>query len=395
MDERDLAALSDAEQLLVNQLYAGDVADLHGLTVRAAVVRAIVAGPSGPLSEPTSAGAIRIRNATIDGVLDFEGCAVDRPVTLTGVTIETDGTEPEALILRDARLRRVSLQNCHLGAAFCADRCDIRSGLFIGGGRIDGAVQIRGARLGGAFAVEAAHIGDGATAMVGHGCDVDGPAILRKTQFRGVVSFAHAKLRSGVNADCVVCGWTAGCEMPSAAFDLNGARLDGDLLLGDGYLFAGLDLAHAAVSGRIDSSRLHVLANGVAAQGLRVGQSLTLDRALIAGPIDLNGAAIAKCFSGLDLEIEGGEIALSAHVADFGGDVCLSGLQSVGEVRWSGAKVRGNITLDGARIDGGANAIGADGLQLDDARRNRGRADQVSRCAVWSGGAVGGHDAEG
>ena len=358
MEDRDLTSLSDAEQHMVTQLYSGDVADLSGLTVRAAVVRAFLAGPQGAVPDAVSSD-VRIHGATIDGVLDFEGCILERSLTLTSVRIV--GAQPDgALILRDARLNRMSLQNCTLVGALSADRSDIRNGLFIGGGAIEGPLQIRGARLGGAFAVEAARIGDGQAAIVGHGVDVLGPMILRHTECLGAVSLAHARLRAGVHAQSIICvpqDADEDTDTAPAALDFEGAAIEGDVLLNEGRLGGALKVRQASITGKLDCPQLQVAARGIDAEGIRVGQSLLLDGAVIGGAVVLDGAEVAKRFSGADLAIEGGETALSAHVTTFGGDVTLSRMRAIGEVRMTGAQIRGRLNLDDARIFGSELAL--------------------------------------
>lgn len=360
MQDQPHSGLTELEQRVVADVLGGAVADLEGGSIRSEVVAGLVSGwPSDGRSDGVSS-PVRIRRGTIDGIIDFEGAVVSRPLILTSVTVQGD-KQRGSVNLRDARFRRLALQSCRLNGPIVADRASIGGGVFIGGGAVNGALQLRGARLGGALAIEGADVGDRAQAILANGVSVEGPVVLRRTTCHGVVALARATLNAGLHAD----GLRLRSHQDSSQLLLESATVRGDVLLDGASLDAGAVLTNAAVNGRVSACGAKMDENGLAADGCAVGQSFALDRAMIAGTVSLDGAEISGRLSGEDLAIEGGEVAITARVARFGGDVALPRLRAVGEIRMPGARVMGQVRLTEARIFGSDLAIRADGLRAE------------------------------
>ncbi|MGF1650662.1 MAG: hypothetical protein ACFCUN_09430 [Hyphomicrobiaceae bacterium] len=360
MDDSGYDGLSEPERGMVEAIVAGDAADLRGDTVRAGVVRDLLVGAG--LATGGAQSAVRLTNGTILGALDLEGAQSERCLLLTNVRVLGQGAQG-ALILRDARLGRVALSGCDLDSALIADRAALDAGLFIGGGRIGGVVQLRGARISGALAIEGATIGDETSAVLGNGLDVSGPFVLRRSTARGTVHLSRARLRAGLHAEALTVTGT-GAE-DAGALVLEGSVVDGDAILTDATIAGALNCEHATISGRLSAAKLVVRSSGIRAEGLRVGQSVVFDQARVAGSIVLDGCAIAQQLSCEDLDIDGGDIALTARVARIGADAMLSRMRAIGELRLPGAAIRGDLRLSDCRVFGSELAIRAEGAAIE------------------------------
>ncbi len=191
------------------------------------------ADPNGPSLNP----AFGYQNAVVTDGIDFEGCTVSAPLLVSGVRI-MDGPRG-AFLLRDARLKQLSMQDCHVEGSLVADSAQVENGVLIAGGRIEGQILARGAQLGGALAIEGTQVGDGRKALTGSGLRLSGPLILRRTQLKGDVKLARCQLNAGIYAENTT------IDGNSCGFDAESAPIDGDFLpLTRGFLRAYAWLMH-------------------------------------------------------------------------------------------------------------------------------------------------------
>ncbi len=348
--------LSAAEETLLARAAQGETADLAGAEVRGAVVRALVNG-SRP-EWPVAVSGVRISNATFSGGLDLEGCAVGVPVLLSNVRIEGDARG--AVIVRDARLKRLSLQKCQLEGALVADRAQVDNGILIAGGQIAGQLSARGAQVGGALAVEGTLIGDGRESIRANGLRLSGPLILRRTRLKGDAQFARSELGSGIYAERMT------VEGNACGFDVESARIDGDFLATEARISLGIRLANARLGGRFEGKGLTVSGKETAieAASVNIGQGLNLVDARIMGGIDLDGAEIGKGFIAEGIEVEGGTTAISAGGISISGNWDMARSKLIGALSFPGASIRGQLRLTEARLFGAELSIRGDGAHI-------------------------------
>ncbi|MCH9806842.1 MAG: hypothetical protein K0U74_03840 [Alphaproteobacteria bacterium] len=348
--------LSPQEEILLSGAMRGDPVDLGGAEIRGEVLRALLNG-SRP-DWPVAVSGVRLSKAVVSGGLDLEGCSIAFPLLLSRVRIESG--ERGALVVRDARCKRISLQNCELDGAFVGDRMQADNGLLFAGGRISSALQVRGAVIGGALAVEGTRIGGGREAVKANGLRLAGPLILRRANLRGDVQLVRAQLGAGIYAE------NTRVEGRECGFDLESARVDGDILMSGANITAGLRLAHGRVRGRVDAAGLVVFGQETAieAKSLSVGQGLKLVDAKLKGSMDIEGADIGKTIAAEGLEIDGGTTAIFAAGIAVGGNWDMPRSKLVGAVNLPGADIEGQLRLTEARLFGAELAIRADGARI-------------------------------
>lgn len=354
----DIEGLSPPEQALVEATARGEQVDVRRQPIRAAVLRDLILETRAGWVLPPA--GLRISRAIVQGCLDLDGATVSKPLQFRHSRFE--GVDGQAIIVRDARLKRLGIHSSTVEGAIIADRIDVESGLFLGGGRITGVVQVRGGSIGGAFVLEGNEVGDGKAAVLAAGLRVSGPLILRRAQASGVVSLPRAAIGAGIYAEDAI------LTADPIALDCESTRIDGDILLDGAKLKGALRLAAARVGGRIAARRLEVAVaagcDAVMAGGLDVGQSLELVEAKLAGSLRLEGASIAKEFAAERLDIEGGTTAIGADIVRIGGNWDLARARLVGVVSMPGADVNGQLRLTEARVYGTDIALRGDGARI-------------------------------
>ena len=351
----DLDNLTDAERFVVAAVLRGEKADAKRHEIRASVLRdLVVEARDGWMVPPVG---VRITRAVIKGTLDLEGVIAVKPLLLWHSRIE--GTDGTAVILRDARLKRLGIHSSTTLGGIVADRVQIESGLFLGGGNITGPLQIRGGDVTGALAIEGTEIGDGKVALLAAGLRLTGPLILRRCFAKGLLSFPRANL-GGVYAE----GATVTAE--GTAIDGESAELRGDFLLAEAKLTGCFKVPAARIRGRLSADKLSIAAtpDAVLGNGLDVEQGVSLDGAKLTGTLWLEGAVIGKEFSAADIDIEGATTAIGADVVRIGGNCDIARARLVGMVSLPGADINGQLRLTEARLYGAEIAIRADGARI-------------------------------
>jgi len=348
--------LSPAEEVLIAGAARGETVSLGGAAIRGQVLRVLLSA-SRP-DWPVAVSGVRLSNAVVTGGLDLEGSTVGVPLLFSGVRIEAN--ERGALIMRDARLKRLSLQKCQLEGALIADRAQVDNGILIAGGQISGSLAARGAQIGGALAIEGTLLGDGREAIRANGLRLSGPLILRRTRLKGDVQLARCELGSGIYADQMT------VEGVQCGFDVESARIDGDFLASEARISSGLRLAHARLGGRFEGRGLAVSGKTTAieAGSVNIGQGCNLADARIKGGIELDGAEIGKGLIAEGIEVEGGATAISAGGIAIAGNWDMARSKLVGALNFPGAEIRGQLRLTEARLFGAELAIRGDGAQI-------------------------------
>lgn len=354
----DIDGLSPPEQALVEAMARGEIADLRRQPIRASVLRDLIleARPGWVLPP----AGLRMTRAIVQGCLDLDGCSIAKPMQIRHSRFE--GTDGQALIIRDTRMKRLGIHSSTIEGAIIGDRLDVESGLFLGGGRITGLVQMRGASVAGALVLEGNEFGDGKTALLAAGLRLSGPLILRKAQAAGLIALPRAAIGAGIYAEDAI------ITAEATALECDSARIEGDILLDGARLKGALRLSAARIGGRVAANRAEISVapggDAVTADGLDLGQSLELADARLVGALRLEGAYIAKEFSAERLDIEGGSTAIGADIIRIGGNWDLARARLVGLVSMPGIDVNGQLRLTEARLYGTDIALRGDGARI-------------------------------
>ncbi len=346
--------LTEAERALLAAVARGELADMRRAIVRGSVLREILLERRPGIVIPPA--GLRISRVIVDGGLDLEGVTLTKPLLLWHSRIQ-GASDAGTLVIRDARLKRLGLHSCTVEGLIMADRVEIESGLYLGGGVVRGHLQIRGAQVGGALGIDGTEIGDGKTALLAAGLTLSGPLIVRRGRLLGEVSFPRSRLGGGLYAEDAVFSHSG------LAVDGESARLEGDLLLDRAKIAGGLRLAHAAVAGRIAADGLEVsgIPDSLVAPGLSVSQGISMAGARFSGTVRLDGADIGKAFRAEGLEIDGGEAAIVADVIAIGGNWELARARLTGCFNLPGARIDGQLRMTEASVACGDGAIRGDG----------------------------------
>ncbi len=348
--------LTEAEERLIAGAAKGETIDLGGETIRGEVLKALLDG-SRP-DWPVATASLRLSKAIVADGLDFEGSTMALPALFSGVRLQSG--ERGALVLRDARVKRLALKNCHLEGGITADRVQVENGLLIAGGRVDGPVILRGGQIKGALAFEGGQIGDGQEALLANGLKLSGPLLLRRARLKGAIKLVRGQLGAGLDLE------QADIDARKDGFDLESARLEGDLLGANARILGLLHLAHGRIRGRVDFAGMSLDGGTRAIDGesLNVGQGVCLTRARIKGTVGLPGADIGKGLMAEGVEIEGGDVAIAAGGISVAGNWDLARSKLVGALNCPGARIRGQFRLTEARLFGAELAIRADGAHI-------------------------------
>lgn len=349
--------LSEAERFLVQSTIRGEPADLRRHTVRGSIVRDLLleARPGWVLP----AAGLRIHKAIIEGGLELEGCTLSKPFLLWHSRVQGGG-ERGAVLVRDAKLKRLGIHSCTIEGSIIADRVQVESGIFLGGGLIRGVLQIRGADVNGALAVEGSEIGNGKAAIMAAGLRLSGPLIVRRAKIKGELSFPRSQLTSGIYGEDVVIV----CE--GTAINGESARLAGDLLLDRANVTGAVRLANARIGGKFAADHLIVAASpsAIDASNLNVENGLSLSGARIAGSMSFEGADVGKHFRAEGIEIWGGDMAIAADVIRIGGNWDLARAKVYGQISCPGAKIVGHLRLTDARLQSSDIALRGDSAEI-------------------------------
>ncbi len=373
----DPAALLDAEAEVIVRAAYGEVATFTGSprpVLRAAFLRHLLLGLPAPREPwPLRLPGVRIRGARIEGSLDLADCAGPGGAGLPALKLEScDIGEP--VDLTGARLARLSLRDSRIG--------EVRArGLRIDGSLdmsgvvplsetawidahaavIDGDLLARGARLQVPPPRPGVAHRDARYALRLSGAEIRGSLDMMGgfTAIGGVaLDTAH------VTGDVIARGARIGAGEGDAV-GAQAARFDGVVILGDGFVAAGVIwLMGARIAGTLDMNAARLVnraedGNGVAlaADTAEIGGSVLLRNGFAAeGAISLRGARIGSSLecdgaSLTNATADGAGMALAADHAAIGGAVLLrNGFAANGAISLIGARIGGNLECDGASL---------------------------------------------
>ncbi len=349
--------LSEAESFLVLSAFKGEPADLRRHTIRGSVVRDLLLEARPGWVVPTA--GLRIQKAVIDGGLDLEGCTLTKPFLLWHSRLQGGG-DRGTLLIRDTKLKRLGIHSCTISGNIIADRVQVESGVFLGGGLVRGHLQIRGADINGALAIEGTEIGNVKSAILAAGLRLSGPLILKRAKIKGEVSFPRAHLVSGIY------GEDSNITCEGTAMNGESARLSGDLLLDRANLTGALRLPNARIAGRLSAGNLVVAASpsAIDVSNIAVENGVSLSNARIAGSLTLHGASINKTFRADGMEVWGKDLAIDADGMTVNGSWNLNRAKIYGRIDCPRAHIAGQLALDDARLQTAGVALRADNTRL-------------------------------
>lgn len=401
--------LSTAEQDFVRAVLKGQRAELKGQRVRASVLRALVTESRPDWVVPFA--GISVNDAEIEGVLDLEGCVIDKPVVFLRCKFTPAAGERSALTLRDARLKRIALYDCTVNGPIKADRAFVESAFFLTTSTVNGLVRLRGASIGEALAMDSTTINNGTeTAILADGLKLGGPWVMREARVTGETRFAGARIGGGLlwedvqinsttialNADgafgdgvwvlrrakiggsvrvrgLTIKAFDAQNVLITAsgeAFNARGVTVGSDLVLDGARIAGGLLLGRARVGGELSLRGADVTGSGtdwaVAGAGLIVDQGINLAGSKLTGGLSLAGARIGQGILANDITIDGPGRAIEADVLHLGGNWIMRNGKLKGSVRLAGARIEGQVGFTACKIEGGGDlAIRADGAEIE------------------------------
>lgn len=400
--------LSSAEQELVQAVLRGRRAELKGQSVRAIVLRALATESRSEWTLPFA--GISLHDATIEGVLDLEGCAVDKPLVFLRCRFSPAPGERSALNIRDARLKRIALYECTVNGPIKADRAFIETAFFLTTSTVNGLVRLRGTSIGEALAMDASTIANGSeTAILADGLKLGGPWILRAAKVSGETRFAGARIGGGLlwedaeltsptvalNADGAtgegvwvlrrakisgsvrVRGFSVkaidaqnlSITASGEAFNARGADVASDLVLDGARIAGSVLLGRGRIGGELSARGAEIAGTGpewaIAGAGLIVDQGVNLAGAKLSGGLSLAGARISQGILANDVTIQGPGRAIEADVLHLGGNWIMRNGKIKGSIRFAGAQIEGQVGFTASQIEGGGDlAIRADGAEI-------------------------------
>ena len=303
-------------------------------TCRATVIRDILRGRLAADPDPHG---LRLRGARISGRLDLENLTTNVSIELTECLLE------EGILARDARLAFLGLSGCQLEhpteSALDADRLTC-SMLALDGSRIighahTGAIRLGGAHIGGDFDCSGAALrNDSGPALIAYNLQVGQHAFLARLTVKG--------------------------GNDQGAVDLVGAHIGGSF--------------------NCDGASLVNYGTALIADGLQVGQDISLSNGFTATSIGRNDGTVRlpRAHIGGSFNCDGASLvnndapALIADGLQVGQDMFLRyGFTATGggydsAVRLTGAHIGGQLVCGSGDIRNGSGpALTAEGLRVD------------------------------
>lgn len=347
--------LTDAERRLIVLAIRGDPVDLGGARVRGSVLAELITAARPGWVLPRN--GLEIARVVVAGGLDVAGATLPVPLTLLDSVIEAD-VDGGAMVLRETRIARLTLQATRIEGALIADRAVITGHLLIGDCTIAGALQARSAEISGSLAIEASRIGAGGMAIYASGVAVRGPLVVRRSRLAGFMSLPRARLDSGLQVEDIEIA-----SESALALDLTSARCGGDLVLANACVGGGVALAGAEIAGQVLADGLASGAGGLDASGMSLARGLSIEGAKLGGPMRLEGTRIAGDISASGVEIHGGARSIAARLARVGGGIGLETAKLVGTLDIDLAEFGGDVVLSRARLFGAGAALDANGVR--------------------------------
>lgn len=376
--------VDDPASALADALAAGRELDLRGGALPAAALAEVLTAPP-----PPGAPALRLRGASVTGVLRLTGATVAVPVELRGCAFahvpDLRMAELAGLALTGSRVPGLRAGNLRVTADLLLDDGFTASGpLNLTDAAIGGSLRLSGGRLAGTGgrALFADRIVVGGTCYARR-LRSDGELRLPGAQITGNLDLSGADLASPTGDAVDLTGVSVGGSLlagrhsgdRSLAFAstgrvlLAGSRVGGDLVL-SGARIERLEPAGppgpepvpyesrmpVVPGGIVDASaclvadRVHVEGNLELDDGLRTSGTVRLPNAVVGGYVRLSGAHLTGPHpgpaTGIALLADGVQIGGDLEGRDNGGGP----LVCAGQVRLVNAQVRGDASLSGVRL---------------------------------------------
>jgi hypothetical protein len=298
-------SLNDGERRLIAAAVAGEIwrpAD-GGKVLRASVLRALALGETLPgqnAAVRVHAKGIRVDQAQVSGILDFDSATVTTPLWFTDCDFDSN------LELRQAKLIHLALRGCsvkgvhghrvQIDGPCLMSRSENRpfrspGRIDLTGAKIDGELSFLGAELGGA----------GPVALDANGANLGASLFLRMARISGLVDLTRITIAGNLHAQGAKLDHPGNEKVVMIA---RGARIGGDALFRHEFEATGmLDLGRAEIGGGIwfEGARLHVpLGTALSLNQARIGSALGLTQdggsvpvgGALRGHLDLRGASV-------------------------------------------------------------------------------------------------------
>ncbi|GAB3989472.1 oxidoreductase [Actinoallomurus acanthiterrae] len=350
--------LTEPESALWEAFPTARTVDLGGQgEVRAEVIAALLLGARPP--EPGRVPAVRLTGAKIIGRLDLSFADVPYAALLR------DCEFAETPSLYGARLRQVNLTGSRLPGLQASD-AHIDGLLWLKDCRFDGPVTLVGTEVNGALSLGSARI-DGAGPLRADDLMVSRDLVADHMRASGEVLLRGVRVQGTVILDGARLSYPNG-----VALNLDRARVDGAVQLGDGLHAEGMvSLRSAVIGGMLDLNGAELVnPSGIALRGhlVTVGSSLRASKGFHAqGLIYLDAARVngSIVLDGAHLSNQGG-IALAASRAEItGGLFGKYGFVADGAIHLVDTRVGASVDFSGARLTApGTRALKAHGINV-------------------------------
>ncbi|MFN0185973.1 MAG: hypothetical protein ACKVQR_19340 [Aquabacterium sp.] len=361
--------LGPGEQQLLDACRTGEEAVLGAVTpesatdaqrIRAVFLRFLLLG--GDDQAPLHERGVRLRGASVEGLLDLDGCRIHASVDLKHCRFDSQ------IRAMDAQVNGLlTLQGSHLADGLAADRLHCSAGVFLRNEFMaTGEVRLLGAQIGGNLDCVGGHfLGKEGAALSVDGAVVKG-GVLLKDGFKATGQVSLLGTQIGGSLECLGGQFLV---TEGAALSADGAIVKGGVFLASGFKANGaVRLLSAQIGGDL------VCVGGQFE--VEKGDALLVDRASVTGTVFLRDGFNATgrirllgTHIGGNLDCTGGQFmvkegeALTADGAVVKGTVFLrDGFNATGRVRLLGTHIGGSVDCIGGQLSAkeGA-ALSADG----------------------------------
>jgi hypothetical protein len=402
-----IRAEAESEEIILAAGSTGNWANCRNGQVRAEFLQAIILESISGFSLHVS--GLRIENAQIRGLLDLDGCAINKLIVFRKCSFAAHSPSNPSISLADATIRGLGVNHCHVAGDIAAPRLIIDRDFHVFTTTVTGQILLAGSRLRGRFFANNSSIGslDVEDAEIGGNLMMEGVAIkngivLRNAEIGGNFSakpapatsqaenptrssFAGARFSIDatgilIKNDCILTGaltdgpvllrggkiagrmnWEMGILRSNfgACLVADDLVVDGDCLLSGIQATGGVRFQRARIGGRFAATEIATPEQKIATpqfvgadyaldcESATIARDISLSRASFVGKIVLRSASVGGFIWANRLEIKLPNSAGQATALDAEDAVIGKSL-----VARSMRVINGHVTLQGAEIKG-------------------------------------------
>jgi hypothetical protein len=338
-----------------------------------------------------------LRGMKINGDLDLSKAKI--PLFLSAARCVFFGS----ILLRRAELRELYFSKCHIKGpkvgrkefkALDAEEAKISGSLsFRDGSKAEGEVSLLGITVSGDLDCRESQFSNpGRDALSADGAKIEGDVLLGGCKIKGAIRLLGAAI--GGNLECSA----AQFQTRKGGVNGDGMKIGGDVLFDDRFHAQGLvRLSEAKITGNLDCSGGTFSRPGAALglEGASIDGNVLFSDFEAGGEVILLGTSIGGSLECVNSKFLNPGDALTADGAKIKGTVTFGsmvpgrGFQSGGTVRLFGAAIEGDLDCNCAQFTSAKDALSADGAEITgDVKFNHVQAGGPMR---FPGATIGGH----